>query len=86
MYTQDLINEVKELYPNDKAIHAAAEQGNAFLGRYLDDSSPTGLPLDEILLATSLQQLQDKARMYKRRVELYKKWCAQDPRPKINSY
>ena len=81
-YTQELINEVKELYPNSAEMHKLAESGNAFLGRYLDDSSPSGVPIDEVLLATSLDELQKKARDYKRRVLLYKKWCEQDPRPK----
>lgn len=80
MYTQDLINEVKELYPDTPAMHALAESGNVFLGRYLDDSSFTGIPLDTVLLATSLDELQTIARRYKRQVQLYKKWCDQDPR------
>lgn len=79
-YTKQLIDEVKELYPTSTEMHKLAEQGNAFLGRYLDDSSPTGIPIDEILLATSLDDLQKKARLYKRKVNLYKKWCEQDPR------
>jgi len=82
MYTPELIREVKELYPNSPEIHKLADSGNAFLGRYLDDSSPTGVPINDVLLATSLDELQKKARDMKRRVELYKKWCAEDPRPK----
>ena len=82
-YTQELINEVKELYPNSAEMHRLAESGNAFLGRYLDDSCDSGIGLDEILLATSLDELQKKAREMKRKVLLYKKWCDQDPRPKI---
>lgn len=80
MYTTDLINEVKELYPNSPEMHKAAEEGNAFLGRYLDDGSSGSIPLDTILLATSLEQLQKAARLQKRKLELYKKWCEQDPR------
>jgi hypothetical protein len=80
MYTPELIAEVKELYPNSPQMHALADSGNAFLGRYLDDSSPTGIPMDEILLAVSLEELQKKARLAKRKVLLYQKWCEQDPR------
>lgn len=82
MYTPDLIAEVKELYPDSAEMHKLAESGNAFLGRYLDDSSPTGIPLDTVLLATSLDELQKKARIAKRKCELYRKWCDQDPRKK----
>ena len=82
-YTQELINEVKELYPNSPEMHKLAESGAAFLGRYLDDSCKSGISLNEILLATSLDELQKKARQMKRKVELYKKWQLQDPRPKM---
>jgi len=82
-YTQELIDEVKELYPDSAEMHKLAESGGVFLGRYLDDSSPTGFPIDEILLATSLEEIQKKARLMKRKVQLYKKWCQQDPRPKM---
>jgi len=83
MYTQDLIREVKELFPNSTAMHQLAEAGEAFLGRYLDDSSSTGMSIDKILLAISLDELQKEARLMKRKVELYKKWCLQDPRKKL---
>jgi hypothetical protein len=82
MYSPELIREVKELYPNSPEMHQLAENGGAFLGRYLDDSSCNSISLNEILLATSLDELQKKARQMKRKVELYKKWCAEDPRPK----
>lgn len=82
-YTRELINEVKELYPDSPRMHELAESGNAFLGRYLDDSSANSINIDRILLATSLDELQKEARMMKRKVNLYKKWCEQDPRPKM---
>lgn len=82
-YTQELINEVKELYPNSSEMHKLAETGNVFLGRHLDDASQGGFPVDTILLAISLEELQNQARDMKRKRELYGKWCKQDPRPKI---
>jgi len=81
-YTKELIDEVKELYPDSQAMHELADNGSAFLVRYLDDSSPTGIGLNEILLATSLDELQKKARLAKRKLELYQKWQLQDPRRK----
>lgn len=79
-YTRELIAEVKELYPNDHKMHELAENGNVFLGRYLDDSCSTGMSIDKILLAVSLDELQTEARKMKRKVILYQKWCEQDPR------
>jgi hypothetical protein len=74
MYSQEFINEVKELYPNSPEMHKLADTGGYFLGRYLDDSSYGGFPLDKILLATSLDALQKEARIMKRKRELYDKW------------
>jgi hypothetical protein len=81
-YSEELIKEVKELYPDSKEMHELAENGDAFLGRYLNDSCDSGIGLNEILLATSLDELQEKARLMMRKVELYKKWCKEDPRKK----
>ena len=78
-YTQELIDEVKELYPDSIQMHKLAESGNAFLGRYLDDSCSTSISI-EILNANSLKEIQDKALHMKRKVDLYRKWCKQDPR------
>jgi hypothetical protein len=80
MYTQDLIDKVKKVYPNEKEMHRLADEGNAFLGRYLDDSSQGGVALDDILKATSLEEIQKKARNIKIKRELYGEWCEQDPR------
>jgi len=80
MYTQELINEVKSLFPDYPEIIKMAENGDTFLGRYLDDSSSNGIPLDVVLTALSLEELQNKARFEKRKINLYKLWCSQDPR------
>jgi len=82
-YSEKLIKMVKEVYPDSPDMHKLADSGNAFLGRYLDDSCESSLPLDTILLATSLESLQQKARDMKRKVELYKMWYDEDPRPKM---
>ena len=58
-----------------------AENGSVWLGRYLD-GYPVGVPINDVLLATSLDELQKKARLYKRKIDLYAKWCEEDPRRK----
>lgn len=82
MYSQELINKVKEIYPDSKAMHQLAESGNAFLGRYLDDLSMDSVSIDKILLATSLDEIQKEARIIKQRKQLYTDWCKEDPRQK----
>ena len=80
MYTPDLIAEVKELFPDNDQMHKLADEGNVYLGRYLDDSSSNTIHINTVLLATSLEQLQEIARQAKRKLDLYSKWCDQDPR------
>ncbi len=82
MYSTKLISEVKELYPDYPKMHELADEGSVWLGRYLDDSSNGSVPLDTILTATSLEEIQDKARLIKRKVNCYKMWCNEDPRQK----
>lgn len=82
MYTKELIDEVKEMFPDYERMHELAESGSAWLGRYLDDSCVHCIHIDHILKATSLEQLVERARLEKRKVELYRKWQEQDPRRK----
>lgn len=73
-YSRELINEVKELYPDSKEMNKLAKNGGTFLGRYLDDSSSNMISVDTVLAATSLDDLQKKARHAKRKLALYNKW------------
>jgi hypothetical protein len=82
MYSEKLIKEVKECYPNYEKIHQLADEGSVWLGRYLDDSCGGGIPLDTVLTALTLEELQDKARLAKRKVNCYRMWCEEDPRRK----
>lgn len=80
MYSEKLIKEVKECYPDYPKIHELAEEGSVWLGRYLDDSLSGGIPIDTILTALTLEELQDMARLAKRKINCYKMWCEEDPR------
>jgi hypothetical protein len=73
-YSSSLISRVKQLYPESPRMHELAEQGNEFLGRYLDDSSQGSVNVDTVLLATSLDKLQVTAREIKMKKELYSDW------------
>lgn len=73
-YSESFKSELRKLYPDDTNLHEMAERGDVFLGRYLDDSCGTGIPIDTILCAVSLEELQNKARLMKAKVLLYNKW------------
>ena len=79
-YTRELIDEVKELYPDSKEMHKHAESGSVWLGRYLDDSVPYGLTTKEILEANYLEDLKIKARIIEKKRNLYNMWREQSPR------
>jgi hypothetical protein len=82
MYTEKLIKEVKECFPTYTEMHKLADAGSVWLGRYLDDSTLRCMPLDTILTASSLEELQDKARFIKRQENCYDMWRDEDPRRK----
>ena len=75
IYPEDFKKEVKEVYPNSSDIHQLADDGEYFLGRYLDDSSGGGIPLDTVLTTLTLEELQKEARIEKRKINLYRRWC-----------
>lgn len=73
-YSAELIRGVKELYPEDSRMQELADTGNMWLGRYLDDGAMGMIAIDTVLLATSLEELQKKARLQKKKKDLYSKW------------
>jgi len=74
-YPNELIAEVRELYPDSLDMIELAESGSWMLGRYLDDSSMSEMPMVRILSATSLGELQKEAHFEMRKCELYQEWC-----------
>ena len=70
-YTQEFIDRVKALYPNSAEMHRLADEGNYFLGRWLDDSSSAGFSADEIL-NTPYEKLIEEAKILKEKRQLYR--------------
>ena len=69
-YTKDFISRVKELYPNCAEMHKLAEEGNGFLGRWLDDSSCGGFSPQQIL-NTPYEELRKQAEILEKKRQLY---------------
>ena len=74
MYSEKLIKEVKECYPDDKGIQHLANTGNVWLGRHLNDSCGYGIQPEEILKSSTLEEIKNKARLEKRKINLYRMW------------
>ena len=70
MFKKEFISEAKALYPTWNDLHTAIESGLAIVGRYLDDSTPTGINYHEVLSAESLDELKQKAMIIKRKNDL----------------
>lgn len=83
-YPEEFKNRVKKTYPNWDELHRRMDSGDVFVGRYLDNNSPSALSLDTILTATSLEELQKKAKIAQEKVALYHDLCTlyneQNPR------
>lgn len=71
-YTREFIERVKRAYPTSERMHELAESGDEFLGRYLCDSAPQGIDYREVLGATSLEELKEKALLVKEKNALYR--------------
>lgn len=73
-YSPELIEEIKIIYENDTTMMKLAEDGNEFLGRYLDDGSETAIDIDIVLAAKTLKELKRFATLLQRKRSLYYKW------------
>lgn len=74
-YPEDFKNRVKKAYPNWDELHRRLDEGDVFVGRYLDDSSSTEISFETILSATSLEELKNEARVGQEKVAIYNEWC-----------
>lgn len=73
-YPTEFKEKVKKAFPNWDELHRSLDEGDVFVGRYLDDNCTTSLSINTIMAATSLKELQDKARTELEKVELYNEW------------
>ena len=70
MFSEQLKVELKRLYPLDVRLQELAECNSPYLVNYLKDSWG-GFSAQEILEATSLDNLKEKALLIKQKMELY---------------
>ena len=73
-FSESFINEVKELYPTWTELHRAVENGTGPIGRMLCDGESGQFSYQEILDASSIEMLHEKAMLKERRLDLYTKY------------
>lgn len=71
MFAKWFSDEARVLYPGWSDLHKAIAAGDPIVGRYLDDSAPSGIDVGTVLQAKSLESLQEKASIIKRKQALY---------------
>lgn len=72
-YPEDFKKRVKEMFPDWENLHRNLDCGSIYVGQIL--YADFSIPIDTILAATSLDELQDTAKAIKKRKELYSEWC-----------
>ena len=74
IYPKEFSDEVRKAFPNWLKLHKMLDEGNPLVGRALDDFRETGISLNEIINATSLEHLKIKAIKAQKINYLYHKW------------
>lgn len=73
-YPADFVAECQRLYPGWKDLRKRLAEGASIVGRYLDDNRTNAIDYDDVLAATSLEELQEKARELQAKAALYVWW------------
>ena len=73
-FSESFINEAKELYPTWEELHRALDNGSGWVGRMLCDGEDGTFSCQQILEASSIEMLHQKAMLKKRRLNLYGKY------------
>lgn len=73
-YPEDFKARCKIAYPDFQRLHELLDAGSELVGRILDESATGSLPVDTVLRATSLTELQALAALEKERRVLYNEW------------
>ena len=74
IYPKEFSDEVKKAFPDWIRLHNLLNEGSFLVGRALDDNRETGIPLDEVINATSLDDLKIEALKAQKINYLYHKW------------
>ncbi len=72
-YPDDFIRKVEKCFPNLQMLHERLEEGNCDIGMLLYSNIPE-ITANEILNATSLEKLKEKAREILEKEETYEEW------------
>ena len=74
-YPEDFKNKVKEVHPDWEELHQSLDRGSQYAGALLYYNwYPDSISIDTILVATSLEELQEMAKAKQVDVDLYSEW------------
>ena len=76
-YSKELIEAVKDCYPDELPLHRLAEKGDWKLGGLLDAYSRNGVGYSFIISAKTLEDVQEEARFVSRKLVVYNLWLTE---------
>ena len=74
-YPNEFIKKVKSVYPHYRALHECLDNGMEIVGRYLDDSSDSAIPIRLLKEIKTMKELKITIYLYERKKSLYTEWC-----------
>ena len=74
VYPKEFIDKCKKAYPNKPHLHDMLERGSQLVGRALSELETNSISTSIVLAATSLEELQNLARIKNERCALYGEW------------
>jgi len=75
-YSPELINELKDLYPDGEQMHLFAQEGHEALVYHLEDNIPN-ISIEWLLKTKTLEEVHELAKLIMRKKALYMK-CAKE--------
>ena len=76
VYPKEFIDKCKAAYPDKPHLHDMLNSGSQLVGRALSELETNSISTSIVLAATSLEELQNLAKIKNARCSLYGEWMA----------
>jgi hypothetical protein len=76
IYPKEFIDKCKTAYPDKPHLHDMLNSGSQLVGRALSELETNSISTAIVLAATSLEELQNLAKIKNARCALYREWMA----------
>lgn len=74
-YPEEFKRRAKEEYPDAHVLHVLLDRGKCEqVGKYLRSVTPKGVAVEDVLGASSLEEIREEALRIRRKQSLYREW------------